>query len=95
MGPIVICEKGAVRSIVDGQQRLTSMTLLLIYLNNLQADADDPEEIGPLIFSKKGTRRSYNIEVPDRTRILEALFRNEEFNIDSDTLIFLICFLSH
>ena len=52
LGPVVICEKGGIRSIVDGQQRLTSITLLLIFLNNLQKDSVDPEEIIPLIYSK-------------------------------------------
>lgn len=36
LGPIVVSKAGRNRSIVDGQQRLTSITLLLIYLNNLQ-----------------------------------------------------------
>lgn len=77
LGPVVICKKGSIRSIVDGQQRLTSITLLLIYLNNLQKNASDPEEISQLIFSKKGGRRSYNIEVPDRTDTLDRLYNND------------------
>ena len=85
LGPVVICEKGAIRSIVDGQQRLTSITLLLIYLNNLQKNSADPEDILSLIYSKKGGRKTYNIEVPDRTKILEALFNNEEYDITSET----------
>ena len=84
LGPVVICEKGNIRSIVDGQQRLTSITLLLIYLNNLQKDSLDPEEITPLIYSKKGGRKTYNIEVPDRTKILEALFNNEEYDLKDE-----------
>lgn len=85
LGPVVICEKGSIRSIVDGQQRLTSITLLLIYLNNLQRDSTDPEDIISLIFSKKGGRKTYNIEVPDRTKILEALFNSEDYDIGSET----------
>lgn len=81
LGPVVICQKGNIRSIVDGQQRLTSITLLLIYLNNLQKNSEDPEEISQLIFSKKGGRKTYNIEVPDRTHILEKLYNNEEFSL--------------
>ena len=81
IGPIVICKKGSIRSIVDGQQRLTSITLLLIYLNNLQKDSADPEEITQLIFSKKGGRKTYNIEVPDRTNILDSLFNSDSYNI--------------
>jgi uncharacterized protein with ParB-like and HNH nuclease domain len=36
LGPFVVSEKDGKRSIIDGQQRLTSITLFLIYLNNLQ-----------------------------------------------------------
>lgn len=84
LGPVVICEKGNIRSIVDGQQRLTSITLLLIYLDNLQKDSDDPEDINQLIFSKKGGRKSYNIEVPDRTKVLDALFKGENYDITDE-----------
>jgi len=85
LGPIVICEKGNIRSIVDGQQRLTSVTLLLIYLNNLQKTSEDPEDIESLIYSKKGGRKSYNIEVPDRTKVLDALFKGETYDIIDET----------
>ncbi|RUT68494.1 DUF262 domain-containing protein [Flavobacterium cupreum] len=85
LGPVVICEKGSIRSIVDGQQRLTSITLLLIYLHNLQKDSIDPEDIIPLIYSKKGGRKTYNIEVPDRTKILEALFNSEDYDVSKET----------
>ena len=33
LGPIIISRKNSTNSIVDGQQRLTTLTLLLIYLN--------------------------------------------------------------
>jgi len=85
LGPVVICEKGNIRSIVDGQQRLTSITLLLIYLENLQKDSDDPEDISQLILSKKGGRKSYNIEVPDRTKVLDALFKGEDYDTTDES----------
>lgn len=84
LGPVVICKKDSILSIVDGQQRLTSITLLLIYLKNLQKDIEDPEEVENLIYSKKGSRRTYNIEVPDRTRILDLLFNGKEDDFDSE-----------
>lgn len=34
----IICTGGSVKKIIDGQQRLTSLTLLIIYLNNLQKE---------------------------------------------------------
>src|ERR1051325_7385878 len=36
LGPFVVSSKNGAKSIIDGQQRLTSLTLFLIYLNNLQ-----------------------------------------------------------
>src|SRR5688500_11659227 len=36
LGPFVVSDKDGKRSIIDGQQRLTTLTLFLIYLNNLQ-----------------------------------------------------------
>ena len=85
LGPVVVSRVGRNRSIVDGQQRLTSITLLLIYLNNLQKDKLEQEQevIAPLIFSRKGGINSYNIEVEERQGILDALFSGAEIDIDS------------
>lgn len=85
LGPVVVSRSGRNRSIVDGQQRLTSVTLLLIYLNNLQKDKPEQERevIAPLIFSRKGGVNSYNIEVEERQGILDDLFSEKEIDINS------------
>jgi uncharacterized protein with ParB-like and HNH nuclease domain len=59
LGPIVICEKDGAFSIIDGQQRLTSLTLLLIYIHNLQKNWLKPISIETLIRSGKYGRYSY------------------------------------
>jgi hypothetical protein len=41
LGSIVISQPDEKKQIVDGQQRLTSLTLLLIYLHNIQKDRHD------------------------------------------------------
>lgn len=84
LGPVVISEKNTGKSIVDGQQRLTSMTLLLIFLNNLQKAAPEKEDIESLIYSKKHGKKSYNIEVPDRTQILDSLFQGTEIDLTEE-----------
>lgn len=38
LGPFVVSSKNGMKSIIDGQQRLTSLTLFLIFLNNLQKE---------------------------------------------------------
>lgn len=80
MGSIIVSTKDGKRSIIDGQQRLTSMTLLLIYLNNLQKKIPDPVAIDDLIFSKKYDKKSYNLEIPDRTECIDALYTQKTFN---------------
>ena len=79
LGSIIICEKGGERYIVDGQQRLTSLTLLLIYLNRIQEDlpSEDQVAITDLIFSTQFGSTSFNINVPERNSCLEALKEGE------------------
>lgn len=85
MGPLIFFEKSGVLSIIDGQQRLTSLTLLLIYINNLQKNRDDKEPVEDLIFSRKHGRNTFNIEVPERQDILKAFFKDEQFDIQNET----------
>ncbi len=79
LGPFVVSIKDGQRSIIDGQQRLTSLTLLLIYLNNLQKELGYNEKLEQLIFSEKFGEKSFNIQVEERILCLEALFNNEEY----------------
>jgi Protein of unknown function DUF262/Protein of unknown function (DUF1524) len=80
LGSIIISQQDNQRMIVDGQQRLTSLTLLLIYLHNLQNGRDDAEPVEELIFSKKFGERSFNLNVPDRNNCMETLFEGKTFD---------------
>lgn len=78
----IICTGGSVKKIIDGQQRLTSLTLLLIYLNNLQKEAiQNTEERVPLddmIYSNAFGKKSFNVEVEDRGPCMQALLQENE-----------------
>lgn len=80
LGSIVLSQKGAVRFIIDGQQRLTSITLLLIYLKNLQKGRQDPP-VGDLIFSLKYGEKSYNLQIEERKDCIEALYNGQDYDI--------------
>jgi len=85
LGPFVVSNKEGQRSIIDGQQRLTSLTLFLIYLNHLQKDLGFSEKVDSLIFSEKYGEMSFNIQVDERTSCLNALFHKGEYEPkDSD-----------
>src|SRR3954466_4603387 len=53
LGSIVISNKNQQRFIVDGQQRLTTLTLLLIHLHHLSAGRSEVSSVETLIYSKK------------------------------------------
>ncbi len=80
LGSIIISSKNGENYIVDGQQRLTSITLLLIYLNNLQQDRDEKVNIDELIFSEKYGKRSFNINVDERIPYMEDLYKGNPIN---------------
>ena len=84
LGPFVLSEKDGMRSIIDGQQRLTSLTLILVYLNNLQKSYAVNEAIEGMIFSEKFGKKSFNIDVPERMQCLQALFERGEFSPAED-----------
>ena len=85
LGPFVVSEKdNGNRSIIDGQQRLTSITLLLIFLNNLQKSIGINEKIEPLIFSEHRGMKSFNLQVEERRECLESLFLAGAYTIKTN-----------
>lgn len=80
LGSIIISDKQGRKFIIDGQQRLTTLTLLLIHVYRLLEDDDDKTQIASLIFSKKFGRRSFNIDVDERAKCMEALFKGNSFD---------------
>jgi hypothetical protein len=74
LGSIIISQKGSRPFIVDGQQRLTSLTLLLTFLRRLQANRHDKVDVDSLIFSETFGAKSFNLDVADRIDCMKALF---------------------
>jgi uncharacterized protein with ParB-like and HNH nuclease domain len=76
LGSIIVSNRDGKKFIIDGQQRLTSLTLLLIYLDNLQRDRPEQVPVSNLIFSEKYGKMSFNLDVDERVECLEALYRS-------------------
>lgn len=81
LGPFVLSEKEGVRSIIDGQQRLTSLTLFLIYLHHAQKAHGSDESVESMIFSEKFGQKSFNITVEERIPCLKSLFDNGSYTV--------------
>lgn len=84
LGSIIISQKGSEPFVVDGQQRLTSLTLLLTFLRRLQEDRADRVDVDPLIFSEKFGDKSFNLDVPDRVHCMTALYDHGTYDPKPD-----------
>lgn len=79
MGSIVLA--GRENAIIDGQQRFSSLTLLLMYLNNrLRAMNQSYSVIEQMIFSEAYGTKSFNINVDDRAECMNAIYNNKAFD---------------
>src|SRR2546427_4359685 len=79
LGSIIISDKDSQKFIIDGQQRLTTLTLLLICLHHQLQDDEQKGQIADLIFSQKFGNRSFNLDIPERTACMETLYAGQEF----------------
>jgi len=79
LGSVIISDKDGQKFIIDGQQRLTTLTLLLIYLQHRLEDLEQKGQIADLIFSQRFGKRSFNLNIPERVSCMEALYKGEKF----------------
>lgn len=90
MGPIVLCDDKKSLSIVDGQQRLTSFTLLLIFLHHAQHKLNLPnnqvKELRQFLYVTKGGKTTLVLNVESRNNVIEHLFKTPDldFEMESD-----------
>lgn len=80
LGSIIISKKETNNFIVDGQQRLTSLTLLLLLLRQKQLTIDSTVDVDELIVSKKFGLKSFNLDIDERRECMEALYEGKAFD---------------
>lgn len=84
LGSVIFSNVDGKKSIVDGQQRITSITLFLIYLNHLQKNSEHKVSLTDLIFSEKYGEKSFNMSDEQREPCLKALFEKGEYDLKED-----------
>lgn len=82
LGPIIVSGESGGTSVIDGQQRLTSLSILLIWLLHGLTEEEDRKQIADLIFTRQFGSNSYNLDVPERTAAIDALYKKENYNRD-------------
>lgn len=80
LGSVIVSQKNSESFLVDGQQRLTSLTLLLILLRNLQRGRGDAVKVDDFVFSELYGERTFNLAVNERSDCMEALYEGEYFD---------------
>lgn len=83
MGEIVLSVKDGINSIIDGQQRITTFTLLLIYVLKKYGNISDfpKSDIEKMIYSDDFGTKKFNIDIEERNECMQSLFRDGSYEL--------------
>jgi len=81
LGSIIVSKRNGKNYLIDGQQRVTSLTLLLICLYRAAKAKGLPvvQTLAPLIFSDNLGQPKFNLDIPERLPVIKALFEGQTF----------------
>jgi hypothetical protein len=82
LGSVIVSNESGIASVIDGQQRLTSLSLLLIWVMKGLGD-EDRQQVSNLVFTRVFGTNAYNLDVPERTPAMDALYKGEPYNRDA------------
>lgn len=82
LGSIIVTQRGTRNYLVDGQQRVTSLTLLLVYLyrESVRRNLPVTATLEPLIFSDDYGEKKFNLDIAERVPALKALFDGVDYD---------------
>lgn len=84
LGPYVYVEAEDSTVLVDGQQRMTTLHLLLIHLYRLLDEAEervDAAKVANLISTVNYGETTFTVSAAERRELLEALFHGREYEL--------------
>jgi Protein of unknown function DUF262/Restriction Enzyme Adenine Methylase Associated/Protein of unknown function (DUF1524) len=87
LGPYVYFQDGDITYLVDGQQRVTTLHLLLILIHNLLDDQDaldEARQLETLICNVMYGERRYTIDIEERAPLLDALMAGKSYEVKPD-----------
>jgi uncharacterized protein with ParB-like and HNH nuclease domain len=88
LGPIVTYSSEGVSYLVDGQQRVTTLSLLLMYLKQIAEEEDQKNTLAMYVYSTKYGTPSFRMNVEGRDKVMRALLEENESkpdNLDSSS----------
>lgn len=87
LGPYVYFQDGDITYLVDGQQRITTLHLLLILIRNLLIEQDatgEARQLETLICNVMYGERRYTIDIDERAPLLDALMGGKTYELRPD-----------
>lgn len=91
LGPIVTYSTEGVSYLVDGQQRVTTLSLLLMFLKQISLDEDQKNTLAMYVYSTKYGTPSFRMNVEGRDQVMQALLdecesKPEDLDASSNTI---------
>ena len=86
LGSVIICDRDGQKYIIDGQQRMTTLTLLLIFIYHLLDEAQKTQ-LAELIFTTKFGKKSFNLDVEERNSCMKAIFDGENITETTQNIL--------
>ena len=80
LGSIIVSGRDGKNYLVDGQQRLTTLTLLAMSLHSKMTDDAQRSQLAGLIHSRQAGKKTFNLDVPDRKECLTVLYDGQPFD---------------
>ena len=87
LGPYVYFQDGETTYLVDGQQRVSTLHMLLILIRNLLVEQDslnEARQLETLICNVMYGKRRYTIDIAERAPLLDALMNGKTFEVRPD-----------
>ena len=86
LGSIIISDKKGEQYIIDGQQRLTSLILLLICIyHKLNEQGQAPSYLSELIYFEQYGKYTYKLDVLGREKCMDSLRTGKPFNGEGES----------
>lgn len=84
LGSIIVSKRDNTNYLVDGQQRVTSLTLLLIHLYRTAQGQGlkVAQSLQPLIYWDNMGTNAFKLDIPERLPVINALFEGQPFSPD-------------
>jgi uncharacterized protein with ParB-like and HNH nuclease domain len=81
LGPVVTFLRDGVRYLVDGQQRMTSLSLLMMHISTLLEPGDSQDQLRKLVYSTKYGQTKFTIDVPEREAVMSAIRNGQDIDV--------------